>query len=110
MSMAFKRELFAINSKRLLKQITTFVEEGFDSVEIHWASEIHRTSFVEVVEEWFDNELTDEVTHYKILCDDRNNTQTAFEKGEFNFEIQYKQKNCYNTSRITYHVTDKPEN
>ena len=109
MSMRVKRELFAINSRRLQKKITDFVEEGFSSVEIHWASEVHRTSFIEVIEEWIQNELSEEITHFKILCDERNNNTTAFDKGEFNFEIQYKQKNCYNMSRIVYRIKDTSE-
>lgn len=107
MEMKLTRKTYAINDKHLLAQITEFVEEGFNSVEIKWTSDVHRASFTEVVEEWMLNELDDDITHFKVLCDIRNNTASAFTMGDFYFEVQYRQRNCFNISRIVYHISTK---
>ena len=100
----------AVNSKLLCDDIIKIVEEGLNSHGIMWSSEVHRTSFAETLEEIL-SQIADEtgkITQWKVLCDRRNNTTSNMNKGLYKLEIQYKQRNCLNMTRLIYKIIDKP--
>ncbi len=96
-----------VNSKTLYNLINDYVSEGINAGEIRWKDEIHRDSFVEVIEEFL-REIADDgkITQFKALCDLRNNTMDELENGSVKLTIDYKQKQCLNTTEITYQIVD----
>lgn len=103
----WKRKVKAANSKLLLEEITSFIEEGLDSMGVIWGSETHRDSFVGVIDEWLDEKHQEnKIEQYKVVCDLRNNKVSEMERGNFILDVYFKQRNCINTTNIHYLVSD----
>lgn len=97
-----------INNQRLFKEIDEFMIEVFTALShIAWHNKQHRTEFIEMIDMWMEQYAheTGKIIQYNILCDSRNNTPTAFKKGPVNFTLRYRQKNCLNTTEITYTIS-----
>ena len=96
-----------INSKNLFKVINDFILEGIHSESVRWRDDMHRESFIEIVEEFL-TELAMEakITQFNAMCDLRNNSLDDLENGTVLITIKYKQKDCLNVSEINYKMVD----
>lgn len=92
-------------TKSLVRKVREFIENGFKEVRIDWASTIHRVSFFEVIEDLL-QELYDDgiIKNGKVVCDDRNNSPSAFHSGQFLLEVHFTEKNALKTTRLEFHV------
>lgn len=97
----------SVNNKTLFNEIHAFTEEGIVGADIAWANDVHRESFVAVMEDMLwecaSNELIDQ---YNVISDMRNNTIRDMDRGVYTVEISYRQKNCLNTTRLIYTIKD----
>ena len=92
-------------SKSLAKTIRTFVEEGLQTVQVQWDQEVYRHSFIEVVEDHLEQQYAQgKITHGKVICDDRNNSSTAFKEGKFQMHVQFRQKNAIIDTKFIFHI------
>src|SRR5271166_6664962 len=101
----FKLEKRSVNSKPLFNEIHAFIEEGINSNSVVWSNDIHRLSFVEVLDDYLDQfHERGQIDQWNAFCDLRNNTIAAMDRGEYVIEITYRQTNCLNTTRLIYKV------
>ena len=97
-----------VNSKILYTMISQFIEEGLVDVGVVWNSDIHRESFVELIEEWLEEHATaGKIEQWKVVCDNRNNKTKDMDDGFYMFEVYYKQSSCFNTTHIRYEVEER---
>lgn len=97
-----------INSKILYAEINQFIEEGINDIGVRWANDTHRESFVEIIEEWLlEYAVKGKITQFNVICDKRNNLAKELANGNVIFDIEYKQTNCCNTTKIKYIITEK---
>lgn len=93
----------SINSKKLYNEIDQIVRDGIFSVDLPWMEEANRELMVSylnsVMQEYWEQNV---IEQWKIQCNTLNNTVDDMLQGKINLDIYYKQKNCLNTSRITY--------
>lgn len=103
----YKLEKRSVNNKALFKKVHDFVHEGILTGQVLWNNDIHRQSFVDVVNDVL-LEIADEdiIDQWNVVCDIRNNTITQMDKGIYVLEVAYRQKNCLNTTRLVYTITD----
>lgn len=98
----------AVNSKVLLNDISSFIEEGIDDMGVIWGSDSHRESFIGIIEEWLDEKSEEgKIEQYKVACDLRNNKVSDMEKGVFVLEVHYKQRHCANTTQLRYDIKEE---
>jgi len=93
-----------VNNKQLFAEIDNFMTEVFSSIGISWANKEHRTEFVDMIDMWME-QFADEsgkIIQWDIQCDSRNNTTEDFEVGNIHFDLLYRQRNCFNTTKIEY--------
>ncbi len=103
----FKLEKKSVNSKSLFNEIHGFIEEGINSNAVVWSNDIHRLSFIEVLNDYLEQFYEQgQIDQWNAFCDLRNNSVAAMDKGEYVIEITYRQTNCLNTTRLIYHVKD----
>jgi len=97
----------AINSKLLFKEIDEIVKDGLFSVELVWIDEENREVFLSflnsLMQEFWANGA---IEQWKVQCNLQNNTVDDMMQGIFNVDVYYKQKNCLNTTQITYTILD----
>jgi hypothetical protein len=104
----FKLEKRAINSKSLCHDIQLGIEDLIENGGILWGNDIHRQGFIDTLHDFmnmfaFDNKID----QYDVICDLRNNQINDMDRGVYVCDISFRQKNCLNTSRLTYTITDK---
>ena len=100
-----------ITSNRLHKEIHDVLYETVTTISVKWTSDTHRTSFVEVIEEFFDDlKENGAIVQYRVTCDHRNNKQGFLNVKEHVLEVQYKQPHCLNTTSITFYIHNKRTN
>ncbi len=103
----FKLEKRSVNSKPLFNEIHAFIEEGINSNSVVWSNDIHRLSFVEVLNDYLEQfHEQGQIDQWNAFCDLRNNTVSAMDKGEYVIEVTYRQTTCLNTTRLIYRVQD----
>lgn len=103
----FKVEKRSVNSKTLCDEITKDLELLITSAGVLWSSDVHRDGFVETVNDYLQQfAAADKIDQWDAKCDLRNNTIAQMDKGIYIFEINYRQKNCLNTTRLIYTVKD----
>lgn len=90
------------------KNIEDVLRETITTIGIRWDSSTHRTSFVEVIEEYFE-ELIEQglIERFKVICDYRNNPKGFRTTNEYVFEVQYHQPHCLNPTTLTFHIPKK---
>jgi len=47
-----------------------------------------------------------QIDQWSVICDFRNNSIPQMDKGIYFFEVNYRQTNCLNTTRLIYTVKD----
>lgn len=98
----------AVNSKLIADEVHAFVDEVIAGTSPQWHSDTQRELVVDAIGEKLDD-LNERglITQYNVLCDQRNNNVSTMERGQFNLSIRYKQRNCLNTTRLEYVVTQQ---
>ena len=92
-------------SKSLVREVREFVESGFQSVQVQWDSELHRMSFLQVIDDFLGEKFAEgKITTGKVVCDERNNSATAFAEGKFVILVQFQEKNALISTRLEYHI------
>lgn len=103
MPIEHKVDAKCVNSKILFGEISKFVNDGFDQIGSLFARDSGRMQFVSVVNDFFyalqDNDI---ITHWNVICDQRNNKVADMEAGQFRLTVSYKQRNCLNTTELRY--------
>ena len=103
----YKLEKRSVNNKLIFTEIHKFMEEGITTNGILWGNDIHRESFVDVVSDCLEEvSFQGFIDQWNVICDFRNNTSADMDKGIYVVEVQYRQKNCLNTTRLIYTVKD----
>ena len=106
--MSWKRETRAVNSKPLLDEITSTIEDLLEGAGVIWSSDSHRDPFVEMITDYMKSFLDQQkIEQFKVICDYRNNRLSQMEKGVYHFDVEYRQRNCVNITRVLYTITDK---
>lgn len=102
----WSRELKAVNSKVLLREVTFMVEDLMESLNLDWTSEVRRAELVVGIESNLQDLciLENKIQQFKVMCDMRNNRIANMERGLFYLTVQYKQTNCLNTTQIIYTI------
>lgn len=94
-----------VNSKSLLNEITFFLEECIDHMGFDWAQEYHRQSFVDIISDDLDEVAQKNlITQWNVVFDRRNNKVADMNNGKYVVDVYYKQRNCYNTTQLTYTI------
>jgi|SRR5271157_5572243 len=107
----YKLEKKSVNNKTVFTDIHKFVDEGIIAGGVLWGNEIHRTSFVEIVGEFLDAIAGEgKIDQWNVICDFRNNSYASMERGEYTMEVNYRQTNCVNTTRLIYTIKDLTAN
>lgn len=97
----------AVNNKALFNSIHQFVDEGIIAGGILWSNDIHRQSFIDVIGDFLDDLMFNGIIdQWNVISDLRNNTIRTMDAGTYVIDITYRQKNCLNTTRLTYTVQD----
>jgi hypothetical protein len=103
----YKLEKKSVNNKAIFNEVNTFIDEGILTGGVLWGNDIHRESFVEIVGDFLDQLMDDSrIDQWNVICDLRNNSIASMDKGVYVMEVQYRQKNCLNTTRLIYTISD----
>lgn len=103
----YKLDKYSVNNKILFNEVHKFLEEGITEGGVLWSNDIHRMSFVEILEDMLEELADDErIDQKNVICDLRNNSIADMEKGKYVLEVSYRQKNCLNTTRLVYTIQD----
>jgi len=98
----------SVNNKRLYNEINDTVLDAIQTFGVKWTSESHRSSFVDIIEDYLlDLEETGRIEQTKVVCDKRNNKSFSTLAKEYVFEVFYRQPDCLNVTSITYHVINR---
>jgi hypothetical protein len=92
-----------VNSNKLVQELADFIDDLMDAPSYLYAEEYHREAITDVAFEIM-KELQDagNVTNYKIVGDNRINTNEDYANGTFRLDIHFKQHNCYNTTKLRF--------
>ncbi len=103
----YKLEKKSVNSKLIFNEIHKFIDEGITTGGVLWGNDIHRQSFVDIVQDCLEEVMAQGfIDQPNVICDFRNNTIADMDKGIYIIEVQYRQKNCVNTTRLIYTIKD----
>ena len=95
-------------TKSLVREIREFIESGLDTIQIQWDSEIHRVSFLQVIDDFLAEKYQEgKIVTGKVVCDERNNPATAFQNGEFRLDVHFREKNALIDTRLEYTIQAK---
>ena len=94
----------SVVSKRLYADINDTLCEALVSMRVNFGNQKHRISFVEVIEDFFEDVRdTGLITQFRVVFDSRNNTFSKNDK-EFVLEIHYRQPHCQSMTTIYYYI------
>jgi len=102
----YKLKVNNINSKILLVEITDFVNRIIADFNIIWNSESQRETVLEVISEYMEDLSEDnKIEQWNVVCDTRNNKSADVKNKITHLDIEYRQYNCYNVSRLQYRIS-----
>ena len=103
MPIEFKLDTKCVNSKILFTETTNFIQEAFDQIGSIFSRDSGRTQFIVVLSDFLQT-LTENniLTHWNVVCDQRNNKVVDMENGQYRLTVSYKQRNCLNTTELQY--------
>lgn len=95
-----------VNTQRIVDEINEFVISSASELGLDWNDDEQRNSFADVCGWWLSDFVENNIiVQYKVLCDRRNNKDDDMKSGIFYVDLYFKQKNCLNTTQITYKIT-----
>lgn len=108
--MSWKLTKKSVNSKNLFEEIHDFVTTGMDDTGVNWASDVQRTAYIEMVDEYLAEVAAEgKIEQWDIRCNSRNNKLIDMSNGKFVVDVFYRQKNCLNTTQLRYEIDDGDE-
>jgi hypothetical protein len=103
----YKLEKRSVNNKLIFTEIHKFIEDGILTGQVLWGNDTHRESFVEIIGDCMEQvQMEGFIDQWNVISDLRNNTIADMDKGIYVMEIQYRQRNCLNTTRLIYTIKD----
>ena len=86
-----------INNKRVYEEIDNFMIEVFSSIPVQLSNATHREQLVEMVDMWFEQYALEsgKIIQFDVKC-------SAPVDDEVIFALNYRQRNCFNTTTIEY--------
>lgn len=97
----------SVNNKAIFTEIHKFIDEGIITGQVLWSNDLHRQSFIELVGDTLEQfEIEGLIDQWNVISDLRNNTIVDMDAGIYVMEVQYRQKNCLNTTRLVYTIKD----
>jgi len=108
MRSTYKLKTKHVNSKPLLKEVSTLINEIIETFEIMWDSDNQRDAILEVIDEHLE-ELVEQkkITQWNVICDGRNNKLSDIANNITNLDITYRQRNCFNVTELNYIIKNK---
>lgn len=99
-----------INSKTLLSFITSNIIQTCDEYIINRGTHLDRDYDFDQLNQYIDMLMEDimedgKITHYNVVCDDRNNQRADVKRGIIKASISFKQLHCLNTSSVHFTFT-----
>ena len=92
-----------VNSETLTLEISDYIEDIIERFNIMWESTAQRDSVLEILDEHMEDLVNqNKIEQWDIVCDGRNNKKSDIKNNITNLSIQFKQRNCYNTTEINY--------
>ncbi len=89
-----------VNSKKILAEITDFVDDIATHFTISWNRHSSLDIVIEVIEELLEElSAAGKINQCNVVCDGRNNKPNL---DHTNLEISFMQTNCFNTTHIKY--------
>lgn len=102
---SIKRQHKNVNSKALIENIESLINETVKSAGFAWESNTHRAAIVELIQdvltEMYDSGL---VYNYKVYSNEINNPPTG-SPGTYILTVKFRQNNCINQTTLEYVVT-----
>lgn len=90
-----------VNTQRLAKEIIKTAQDFMECPYYLVLDHVHRSSVVETLNEWIAQLLAiGEIDNFKVVGDHRVNPSSQLNKGCFVIEIQYKEHNCINLTKL----------
>lgn len=97
-----------VNSKRILNDVTDFVDEIIENFNIMWGSEAQRDAILEVIDEHLEDMVEEKkIEQWNVICDGRNNKQSNIKKHVTHLDITYCQRNCFNVTELKYIIQEQ---
>lgn len=92
-----------VNSKSLVDKIDENVIGTMENIGVYWYDGNHRTFILEYVQDVM-TELQDQkkIYNFKVISDDRNNPTENIDKGICCIDVEFRQTNCINTTKLRY--------
>ena len=86
-----------INNQTVFKEIDDFMIEVFATLNIYWDNTSHRDQLVDMCDMWMEQYALEsgKIIQYNIKCTYPSDDRVIF-------TLDYRQRNCFNTSVIEY--------
>jgi len=105
MKTTFTLKSYHVNSKSILKEVSSYISDIIENFNITWDSHDQRDTILEVIDELLEDMANDnKIEQWNVVCDSRNN-KTSDAKNKITYlDIEYKQRNCYNVTKLKYAI------
>ena len=92
-----------VNSKSLVAKIDENVIGTMENIGVYWYDGSQRGFIIEYVQDVM-RELQDQqkIYNFKVISDDRNNTSDTIDQGVCCIDVEFKQTNCINITKLHY--------
>lgn len=92
-----------VNSKTLVAKIDENIIETMENIGVYWYDGDHRSFILEYVQDVMRGlQEQNKIYNFKVISDDRNNPTESIDKGICCIDIEFKQVNCINTTKLHY--------
>jgi len=96
-----------VNNKRILKDVTDFVDEIINNFSIMWSSDSQRDAILEVIDEHLQDMVEqNKIEQWNVVCDRRNNKPSDVQNKMTHLDITYRQRNCFNITELHYLIQE----
>lgn len=90
-----------VNTDVLCDEIENCIEHIFKNFSINWSSELHRTTIIEMIEQYLHDMSEDgKLTQWNVMCDHRNNPINL--DNDIHLDIMFRQRNCFNETSLHF--------
>ncbi len=103
MKTKFTLKTHNVNNKRILEEVSGYVSEIITNFNITWTSREDRDTILEVIDELLEDMVNDDkIEQWNVVCDGRNNKTSDTKKKTTYLDIEYRQRNCFNITKLNY--------
>ena len=102
--MKITKKTVNVNNKRLHADIDAAIHDCL-RMPAKWHNQAQRDAMIDVIKEKLAEFIdANEITQFKVIGDQRNNKRKDLAEGVVLVEIQYKQRNCLNVTKLWYSI------